>query len=205
MKRIYALLVLASGLLSANASNVLTADGVKLANSSIVTTKLIEGNAKTVNEVYLATIGKDVDDFTTTQTSDLFAIANQCPLVGGNAEFRARSLYALIDDDVEYDDANLCLQHGIIYKNLELNAVSKVSIQPNPTDDAATLLYSMAEDKNGTLVIYDALGKEVLRHGLSSEHERHAFSTAELTQGAYHYVVSSGADAIGTGKLMIVR
>ncbi|MBK6474221.1 MAG: hypothetical protein IPI00_08720 [Flavobacteriales bacterium] len=54
-------------------------------------------------------------------------------------------------------------------------------------------------------LIYDALGKEVLRHGLSSEHERHEFSTAELKQGAYHYVVSSATDLIGTGKLMIVR
>ena len=111
----------------------------------------------------------------------------------------------MIDDNVEYDDANLCLQHGIIYKNLEPAAILQISIQPNPTADLATLLYTLDEDMQGTLVIYDALGKEVQRHSLSAAFERYEFSTAALQQGAYQYVVSNGADVIGTGKLVIVR
>jgi len=186
-------------------SKALNADNVKAANNSVGTTELIETNEKQVKEIYLNTVAKEVDSFTSTEVAALFAIANQCPMVGGNAVYRARSLYALIDDDMEYNDASLCLQHGIIYKSRKPKTITEVSIQPNPTNDAATLLYPFYEDMQGTLVIYDALGKEVQRHRLSQDVVRYEFSTAELKQGAYHYAVSNGADVIGTGKLMIVR
>jgi len=186
-------------------SKALNADNVKAANNSVGTTELIETNEKQVKEIYLNTVAKEVDSFTSTEAAALLAIANQCPMVGGNAVYRARSLYALIDDDMEYNDASLCLQHGIIYKSRKPKTITEVSIQPNPTNDAATLLYPFYEDMQGTLIIYDALGKEVQRHRLSQDVVRYEFSTAELKQGAYHYAVSNGADVIGTGKLMIVR
>ncbi|MBL7939571.1 MAG: hypothetical protein JNL43_09445 [Flavobacteriales bacterium] len=189
----------------ASTSNALQADNVKAANNGVGTTELIETNEKQVKEIYLSTVAKEVDSFTNAEATALLAIANQCPMAGGNAVYRARSLYALIDDDVEYNDASLCLQHGIIYKSLEPAATAQVSIQPNPACDAATLLYTMAADTYGTLIIYDALGKVAQRHSLSADRERYQFSVAALHQGAYHYVVSSGAEQIGTGRLVIVR
>ncbi|MBK8950418.1 MAG: hypothetical protein IPM68_16665 [Flavobacteriales bacterium] len=79
-----------------------------------------------MNEIHLATIGKDVDIFSTTQAGALFDIANQCPMIGGNAVFKARSLYWLIDDNYDFDDLLLCLSYGIVVKSLterEANAV----------------------------------------------------------------------------------
>ncbi|MCC6575706.1 MAG: hypothetical protein IT228_00025, partial [Flavobacteriales bacterium] len=74
-----------TALLLAAGTNARSTHPAQGTDAAPVTSELIEANEKAVNEVYLATIGKDVDGFTTTQANDLFAIANQCPMVGGNA------------------------------------------------------------------------------------------------------------------------
>jgi hypothetical protein len=177
----------------------------KAANASIPTSELIEANEKSVNDIFLATIGKDVDTFSSTQADDLFTIANQCPMVGGNAVFRARALYTLIDDAQQYDDELLCLQHGIIVKSLQQENVASLSVIPNPAMDEATLLLSEALNGTAVFIVYDAVGAEVLRHNLPIETPRYAFSTATLAPGMYHYKVLSAAGVFGDGKLTIVR
>jgi len=195
----------ATALQVASTSKVLTADGVKAANSGIATSELIEMNEKQVNEIYLATIGKDVDDFTSTQTDDLFAIANQCPMLGGNAVFKARSLYWLIDDSYDFDDQLLCLPHGIIVKSLTQQPLNGVAVVPNPASDEATLVLDRELEGPGTFVVYDAVGAEVMRQAVPIEMPRMAFSTASLAPALYHYQVRGPSGIIGVGKLTIVR
>ncbi|MBV6404522.1 MAG: hypothetical protein IT228_00635 [Flavobacteriales bacterium] len=195
----------ASALQLASTSKVLTAEGVKTANANIATSELIETNEKAVNEVYLATVGKNVDSFTTTQTADLFAIANQCPMLGGNAVFKARSLYWLIDDSYDFDDQALCLQHGIIVKSLAAQPINAVAVIPNPAVDEATLVLDHELDEPGSFVVYDAVGAEVMRQVVPIDMPRLAFSTASLAPALYHYQVRGPSGVIGVGKLTIVR
>jgi hypothetical protein len=166
---------------------------------------LIETNEKAVNEVYLATVGKDVDSFTSIQADDLFAIANQCPMVGGNAVFKARSLYWLIDDSYDFDDQALCLQHGILVKSLTALPINAVTVVPNPAVDEATLVLDRELDEPGSFVVYDAVGAEVMRQVVPIEMPRLAFSTASLAPALYHYQVRGPSGVIGVGKLTIVR
>ncbi|NUQ16673.1 MAG: hypothetical protein HUU33_15280 [Flavobacteriales bacterium] len=65
-----------TALLLAAGTNARSTHPAQGTDAAPVTSELIEANEKAVNEVYLATIGKDVDGFTTTQANDLFAIAN---------------------------------------------------------------------------------------------------------------------------------
>jgi len=183
----------------------LNADNVKAANIGIATTELIESNARGVNNLYLSTIAKDVDGFTSAEATQLFDIANQCPMRGGTAVYRARSMYSLIDDEQEYDDAALCLAQGLIYRGMEQAAEQVITIVPNPARDMATLVYRMEEAVTGTLVLFDALGHETQRITLVGGTDRHAFSTHELVPGAYHYVVYDTTGPVGNGKLIIVR
>lgn len=189
----------------AGTSKALTADAVKAANAGIATSELIEANEKAVHDIYLATIGKDVDEFSITQADDLFAIANQCPMLGGNAVFKARSLYWMIDDSHHFDDQLLCLPHGIIVKSLAEPLPNTVSIIPNPTSEEATLVLSGMLDEAGMVVVYDAVGKEVLHIRLPAETLRVPFSTSGLAPALYHYRVHSRGESLGTGKLTIVR
>ena len=174
------------------------------ASAAITTNELIETNEKGVNDVYLATVGKDVDEFTATQTDDLFSIANQCPMVGGNAVFKARSLYWLIDDSYDFDDQLLCLPHGIIVKSLMDQEKIALRVIPNPASDEATLMLDRTLDAPGVFIVYDAVGAEVMRHTVPIEIPRLAFSTASLAPALYHYQVRGPSGIIGGGKLTII-
>lgn len=189
----------------AGSSKVLSAEGVKAANAGIATTELIEANEKTVNDIYLATIGKDVDEFTTAQASELFDIASQCPMVGGNAVFKARSLYWLIDDSHDFDDQLLCLPHGIIVKSVATVEPNALTVVPNPASDEATLVLTKPLDEPGVFVLFDAIGAEVMRYTIPVETPRFAFSTSDLAPALYHYQVRGPAGVLGNGKLTIVR
>jgi len=195
-----------SALQLAGTAKVLTADGIKAANTNVGTTKLIESNEKQVNEIYLSTVGKDVDTFTVDQANTLFYIANQCPMVGGNAVYRARSLYRLIDDEQQFDDPQLCLQHGIIVKRLvPAQEAVGVSIVPNPTRDQATLVLGKPLDAPGVFVIFNAIGNEVMRNSIPRDMVRFQFSTTSLATGIYHYRVRGPSGFVGEGKLSIIR
>ncbi len=189
----------------ASVGKTLTADDVQAANTGISTSDLIETNEKTVNDVYLETVGKDVDMFTTDQTSALFNIANQCPMLGGNAVFKARSLYWLIDDAYDFDDAALCLPYGIIVKNLTEQHAHAVSVVPNPAKDEATLVLTREIEVPAWLTLYNAVGSEVLRMLVPKGTMRLPFTTTNIAPGLYHYAVLSSGGLVGNGKLTIVR
>jgi hypothetical protein len=186
-------------------SKVLTADGIKAANTNVGTTKLIETNEKQVNEIYLSTVGKDVDTFTVDQTNTLFYIANQCPMVGGNSVYLARSLYRLIDDEQQFDDPMLCLQHGIIVKSLVAREMNIIGVVPNPTRDQAALVLEKPLDAPAVFIIFNAIGVEVIRHSIPMDMVRFEFSTTSLAAGLYHYQVRGPSGNMGEGKLSIIR
>lgn len=190
----------------ADTSRVLTAEGVKTTNATIATSELIESNEKQVNGIYLGTVAKGIDGFSAEQASTLFAIANQCPLTGGNAVYRARAMYALIDDEQDYDDPALCLQHGLIYRNMQqVDGHDAITVVPNPATDHASLVLDEAWDAPGVFVVYDAMGAEVMRAEVPAFTPRWEFSTAALAPAMYHYRVRGPSGNVTDGKLSIIR
>jgi len=189
----------------ASISKELTADEINATNASVTTSELIEANEKSVNSIYLATIGKDADEFTAYQASELFDIASQCPMLGGNVVFKARSLYWLIDDAQDFDDALLCLPYGIVVKRLTVSEPNGVTVVPNPATDEATLMLMKQLDGPGVFLVFDAFGAEVICYQIPAEASRLAFSTVSLAPALYHYSVRGLSGIIGNGKLMIVR
>ena len=67
-----------------------------------------EENEVATKIIYLSTVAQgnwqDVEDY----SSELYAVALQCPLEKGNAVYQARSLYYLINDSLSYEDNNAC-------------------------------------------------------------------------------------------------
>ena len=158
-----------------------------------------------MDKIYLSTVGKEIDTFTVVQADELFYIANQCPMVGGNAVYTARSLYRLIDETVEYDDQLLCLPHGIIVKRLVAPEASGVAVVPNPARDQAALVLGRPLEQPGLLLVFDLAGKQVLQVILPEGEPRTEFSTGALASGLYQYRVESDGTAIGHGKLAITH
>lgn len=191
---------------TARSSKALTTEGIKTANANIGTTELMEANEKQVNEIYLTVIAKEVDTFSVVQTATLFFIANQCPMVGGNAVYRARSLYRLIDDQQQFDDPQLCLQHGIIVKHLvPVREESTLGVVPNPARDGATLVLDKPLEDGGFFIVLNSVGEEVMKLEVPAEAYRMSFRTSGLASGVYHYRVVTALGPVGNGRLSIVR
>ena len=186
-------------------SRVLAAENVKNANAGIGATALTETNYKTVNAIYLSTIAKNVEGFTEQQVEDLFAVANQCPLLGGNAVFQARALYYLVDPEQEFDDPALCLQQGLITKSLKAPQESSISMVPNPAGDMVTLLLQTPFEQGGQVVFYSAVGASVLNLRIPADQQSTVINTSVLAPGLYHYTVISDGTVQGDGKLSIAR
>ncbi len=199
------LLLLFTALELAANSRILAADNVKASNAALGTSELIESNQKQVNDIYLGTVAKDVGTFTPAQATQLFDIANQCPMLGGNSVFRARALYSLIDDTQDFDDPLLCLQQGIIVRSLAASDVQAVAVVPNPTTDEASLVLTEEWEEPGIFIVYDALGAEVLQHTVPGNTLRYAFSTALLAPALYYFQVREPSGSVSHGKLSIVR
>jgi len=192
-----------AALQTAAAGKALTSEGLKAANAAIATSKLIEENEKQVNEIYLAVFGKEADGFTDAQRTVLYDIASQCPMLGGNAVYKARSMYRFVDDSTYFDDQLLCLPHGIIVKSLRQQEAAIVGVVPNPAKDQATLVLEQPLEEAGTLVLYNMLGSTVFRMDVAADALRTDFATDRIASGIYHYRVTTSKGVVGIGRLSI--
>jgi hypothetical protein len=150
-------------------------------------------------------VAKDVEAFTSDQAALLLSVADQCPLTGGNAVFRARALYSLIDDTREYDDMLLCLAQGLLTKRFADSAPMLCHVVPNPADDQATLVLPAPLVESARLLLTNAMGAEVMRLQVPADQSRFSFSTRGLVPGIYHYTVLNPMGVIGGGRLAIER
>jgi hypothetical protein len=124
------------------------------------------------NSIFLNTIAKGNYSFDSTQQAQLESIAFQCPFKGGNAVYKARSLYVIIKDTT-YNDSLYCAnaEKRSRFSDPENGANEQLSgegdkkkgfkLYPNPASNALFLDYSI--QMQGTLALFDSNGKEVKR------------------------------------------
>jgi hypothetical protein len=71
--------------------------------------------------------------------------------------------------------------------------------------DEITLVLDMELKEPGSFILYNAVGKEVMRAVVPAGVLRTPINTAILAPAMYHYTVISEKEKIGDGKLSIVR
>ncbi len=180
---------------------------INAANNTIIPMLSPAENERLVNNIYLNTIAINLFEFTDIQAQTLWQISQQCPMSGGNAVFRARSLYALIDKTVFYDDAKICNDVGIEARiaGNDISDKSNAWIYPNPTANNATLEYRIDDNAVGQFIIYSMPGQQLYRASLTGGNGKHIFNTANLYPGVYQYMITSNGSRVHVGKLVIVR
>jgi len=132
-------------------------------NDTITVVEDFEINEKVVNDLYLAYLA----EADTSATDTLEIIAAQCPLLGGNAVYRARTLLALMTGElVSYNDSLICAEiesfsrHGL---PAEIAAqVQELSIYPNPANKEVKVSWRQPVRQSGSLTLYDLHGRKVL-------------------------------------------
>ncbi len=176
----------------------------KTLNAAIPATAVYEINEKSVNALYIAWV--ETGEFTPTQKGELADIAFQCPLSGGDAVFFARSLYALIDPDARYDDELLCSVGGQ-YRALPKAETEEpgFDVYPNPANDHLVLrCFGMPEDTESIAVVFDLLGRELLRTSLGTRSIT-VLDTKHINPGIVLVALISDGRRIGIRKVVIQK
>ena len=188
------------------ADRITTATAIGISNNILAATNTPEENEQIVNEIYLRTIGSDVFEFTQDDIETLYSIAIQCPMQGGNAVFMARSLYALVDKNKQYDDFKICNLVGIALRKPEKAKGDTVAtVYPNPANEMATLDYSLPKDSKAEFIIRTTTNQQILNKPLRAGDSKYSFSTADLKPSVYFYELRSNGELIANGKLIIIR
>ena len=164
---------------------------------------------KMINEIYLSTVAKDVLEFTNDQIQDLYAIASQCPLAGGQAVYKARALYALTDKKEFFNNFAICEAAGYAMRKAvttksKLPIAGTIKIYPNPASESATLEYNLPGVDEVQLTLMGITGQLIKVEIIKGDKGAHTFSTKDMKPGVYQYKVSSSAGNT-FGKLIIIR
>nr|MBK9652138.1 T9SS type A sorting domain-containing protein [Bacteroidota bacterium] len=134
--------------------------------------------------------------------------ANQCPISGGSAVFKARAMLYLVMPNLKYDDRAECNRQGINFRKAEpLVDIKNASIKvyPNPTKELLNIEYSIESDCVANLVIYNALGEIQASVKLESDKSKLVFSTVNLAPGVYFYHIMCDTIKLNSGKFAIIR
>ncbi len=189
-------------------TQVLKMDTVIEKNALLPFNDIFEQNEKSVNDIYFNSVSKGMMKFSTEQELILSIIANQCPLAGGNAVYKARSLYSLIKDTI-YNDDILCRQVG--FKNSPLQESDKkkadhsFSIFPNPANSSINITWNNPVDEMATLLIVDLLGQVTFTTSFTLSENQFSVSTRELISGVFQVCIQIQNGDIECRKLVIIK
>ncbi len=187
---------------------IVQSTNVIASNNAIATTRQMEDNEKNVNDIYLSTIGKDIYHLDSTQIALLETIIYQCPLAGGSAVYKARSLYTLHKVQFLYDDyencnlVNMQWRQGQAHPQVLSNLLETLQVYPNPTEGNITFDFGAPIKETKMLYLYNTQGQIVLSQTISVEVQKFSTSLSQLASGMYFYRVQGLSNTI-TGKIII--
>ncbi len=174
-------------------------------NISLFITDQMLQNEKSLNNVYFNTLAKGNSEFSDIDASTLLGISMQCPIMGGEAVYKARGIYSMIDANIDWDDFALCSQSGSPFR-FKANSVSAVcTIFPNPTSGHTKFVHSFETDNQMTLEIYDLEGRLSKRYSIPPRIKGLDIDLSDLHSGVYFFHVVNEKNSIFTGRVTITN
>ena len=174
-------------------------------NAVITADSVFELNERMIKDIYLNTLAQGITEFDGTQLASLESIAGQCPLTGGSAVFKARSLLAMVQDFI-YDDEMLCEQIGERgNKGFDISNSHIFTLFPNPAKNEVTASFSSSSELNREIVLSDATGKEIWHKEVPKSNRSVVFETTGMQPGVYFCTLLENDVRRGIEKLIIIR
>jgi Secretion system C-terminal sorting domain len=171
-------------------------------NDGITVSEVYEINQKTVNDLYMQ---QSIAPYNTQEQTDLLSIAHQCPLVGGNAVFHARTLVASFMDEI-YDDSEACLIFGIQLRSTIHQSKFILQMNPNPAKDLVNLEWKTDLKESGRLIMMDAVGRVVSDFEVQLADKWATIMTDKYPNGFYQIVLKDSAgEILANEKLIIIK
>lgn len=199
------------------------ADSLLVANDSISIQKLYESNEKAVSAIFIDRSMKEAGAFTSLQEKTLQAIASQCPLVGGDVVYAARSLYRLIEPDSYFDDSYLCgrdslpqllqqeeqaaqamrLEELLEWDGDEPTDRLEVRLFPNPAQSILNIRFSQALPEEISFMLMDIHGRAVSVIRLGAGTTDYSLNVQDMAPGVYIGAFQSSKGIAAVQKIII--
>jgi hypothetical protein len=173
---------------------------IEAANQNAPADSLYEANEQAFNTLAIKAAAS-IDSLSGSELSALFSLANQCPLSGGDAVFRARSLYRLADPTHRFDNAALC-QPNAALRAPEAAAPLDFKLFPNPTSGLTVLEFSTSIAGSVNVTLYSLQGQPVLQQTAGEGAQHILLETAALPDGTYFCRVTGVDGSTGVKKLV---
>ncbi len=188
-----------------NSGKLIVAGQANSIIQSITTSEIVEENLKSINDCYYTSFAQGNRNFSTSQVTLWQQIAEQCSVSGGEAVFKARGLYALVNPNIKYNDHLTCLQHGILYKKSQSKPLSNsFKLFPNPTGNSFTF-YFLNEDPNSLLNIFDEFGRIVKTVNIGLHRSSIVIDVSIFNPGIYHVEFIQGNSILYKNRLVIIK
>jgi hypothetical protein len=143
---------------------------------------------RVVSQLYLSTIAQGNFSFSESDSITLYNIATLCPALGGKAVYKARALLALVNDTAFYNDDDLCLSQGVLYRNSQFETqaakTDRFKVYPNPTSSMITI-YDTIENETKIIEIFNSLGQLLGRYQSLDNFTQLTLPFNQISQGIY--------------------
>jgi hypothetical protein len=160
-------------------------------NSAVSTSLVPDANHKTVNGIMLNMLANE-GEFASTDLTTLTAIADQCPLEGGDAVYEARAVVAYLTGQ-EFDDYQLCdsgERNQRIKPSVKVESLDNIIVYPNPT--TGQVFWTTLQGEPVTVRVFNSLGQLQIEKSTTDNR----MDLSALSQGMYHLQILSPAQTV---------
>lgn len=174
-------------------------------NNSVSAGNVIETNQQQFNALYLLSQNDSAYVYTQAEKDALYAIAEQCPLAGGDAVWQARVLYCTIENNlIEFDDN--CTDGAERMRTAgNTSASPNFIVYPNPNDGSMQLAYLLNTSESGIFSLHDITGKPIVTYALENSTNKLSIDNLQLSSGIYYYSVYVNDKLVKTEKVVIIK
>jgi hypothetical protein len=182
-----------------------TASNLFVENSGIVANNTCSANEKTLNALDFQN-----DYFLTNLHPDSSAlivlknIADQCPITGGLAVYKARCYYHRYHPESFWDDRSNCSGNDL-GSRLFLSKAEDITYEvwPNPADQKVYVHSSIPLAQGGKIEIYSVTGKVIAFSKIPANSNTSVINVNDLPTGIYFYRICNQNAIVKKGKLII--
>ena len=98
-----------------------------------------EAMERSINDIYLTTLARGNRNFSNQQKETIETIAGLCPLLGGIAVYKARSLLYTYNDSIYFNNEATCPDPGVLYRLASAEPDSTVKTENKGTKGSKTI------------------------------------------------------------------
>jgi hypothetical protein len=158
-----------------------------------------------INEIYLSLLASDGFDLSKQEKKEITIIADMCPLEGGSAVYKARTLYSLFGGRPKVEWLESCRKYSSERSEINTPDTQKIevsSIYPNPNNGVFEVFFPDFDKGKTTWNLSDTFGK-VLQSGQFTQ-SKEEIITKNVSAGVYLLKIRDENGIIAIHKVLIL-